>query len=60
MVLFFIQAFCLPVIQIVYETIQEALSGKRPGKVLIQDEGELTCVFIVLSSPVSGEFAYEF
>ncbi len=39
---FCFQAFCLPVIQIVYETIQDALSGKKSGKVLIQDdEGEL-------------------
>lgn len=31
-------AFCLPVIQIVYETIQDALSGKKSGKVLLQEE----------------------
>ncbi|CAB4038540.1 ATP-dependent RNA helicase DDX1, partial [Paramuricea clavata] len=31
-------AFCLPVIQVVYETIQDALSGKKSAKVLIQDE----------------------
>jgi hypothetical protein len=35
-----IQAFCLPVIQVVYETIQDALSGKKSGKVLIDDEGD--------------------
>ena len=38
---FLIQAFCLPVIQVVYETIQDALSGKKSAKVLIQDEGKL-------------------
>ena len=38
---FWIQAFCLPVIQVVYETIQDALLGKKPGKVLIEDEGIL-------------------
>ncbi|XP_028392095.1 ATP-dependent RNA helicase DDX1-like [Dendronephthya gigantea] len=31
-------AFCLPVIQVVYETIQDALSGKKSGKVLIEDK----------------------
>lgn len=39
------QAFCLPVIQIVYETIRDALSGKKSGKVLIdvEDEGKIYC-----------------
>ena len=39
------QAFCLPVIQIVYETIQDALSGKKSGKVLIEDEGKIYCTY---------------
>ena len=39
--IFFYQAFCLPVIQIVYETILDALSGKKSGKILLEDEGNV-------------------